>query len=287
MPNSTKISIIIPCYNHGSLLKEALSSIEQVRNENICEVIIVNDGSTDVETCQSLQKIDGTKYTVINQPNRGLGAARNAGITVARGEFILPLDSDNRIRRPYLTEGVRLLAENPNVGVVYGNAEYFGEKMGLWEVPEFDLARLAEGNYIDACALYRKSVWESVQGYDEKMPWMGYEDWDFWRRTALRGWRFHHLNEIAFDYRVSGNSMLVRETNPHLQELHEYISSKRESGAFEAILRKENEVRQHKDAEQKLTWELARMKGIERSVEYRFGKFFIGPLRKIKRMFTS
>lgn len=267
------ISIVIPCYNHGTLLKETLASVERVRNENVREVIIVNDGSTDEQTCQIIRELSNSNYKIINQLNSGLGAARNNAIAAAAGEFILPLDSDNRIREPYLIRGVQLLLENPQVGVVYGNAEYFGEKKGEWEVPEFDLVRLVEGNYIDACALYRKSVWESVQGYDQKMPWMGYEDWDFWRRVALQGWQFRHLKEIAFDYRVSGNSMLARETNPHEQELRSYISEKRESNVLQLVLDKEAEIR--------------RLKAVEQSLEYRLGQKIAGPLRKIKRLLNG
>jgi glycosyltransferase involved in cell wall biosynthesis len=265
------VSIVIPCYNHGAVLREALASIEQVRNDNLCEVIIVNDGSTDTETCQLLKELAGSKYTILNQSNRGLGAARNAGVAAARGKFILPLDSDNRIRKPYLTEGVRLLQQNPKLGVVYGDAENFGEKTGREHVPDFNLLYLIRGNYIDACALYRKAVWDSVQGYDEKMPWMGYEDWDFWRRVALQGWQFHHLKEIAFDYRVSGGSMLRSQTNLHQEELKAYIAGKRESDVLQSILNSE--------------MELARLNAIEESGEYRLGRMLLGPIQRVKKLF--
>ena len=74
-------------------------------------------------------------YCVVSQPNRGPGAARNTGIRLAKGEFILPLDSDNRLRNVYLNEGVSLLRRNSSVGVVYADAEYFGERSGRWYVP--------------------------------------------------------------------------------------------------------------------------------------------------------
>ncbi len=266
------ISIIIPCYNDGAMLLEALASIDRVRNENVFEIIIVNDGSTHEQTCQILQDLPASKYKVINQPNRGLGAARNAGIAIAEGEIILPLDSDNYIRATYFTEGVKVFSTQPSVGVVYGDAEFFGGKTGRWRVSEFDLGLIVMGNYIDACALYRKRVWESVGGYDEKMPWMGWEDWDFWLRAAMQGWGFIHLDQIAFDYRVRVGSMLT-ETDRHRRELIEHIFKKPENKLL-AIIRRQNQ-------------EIAKLDKIHLSFEYRTAHKITWPIRYMRRIFAN
>src|SRR4029453_14147712 len=92
-----KVSIVIPCYNHGAMLREALASIEQVRNANLLEVIIVDEGWSGSENTRILDEATKEGYSVVYQPNRGPGAARNTGIRLAKGEFILPLDSDNRL----------------------------------------------------------------------------------------------------------------------------------------------------------------------------------------------
>jgi glycosyltransferase involved in cell wall biosynthesis len=144
------------------MLREALASVEQVRNANLVEVIIVDDGSSEAETRKILDEFKQTDYRVVPQPNRGLGAARNAGIRRAKGEFILPLDSDNRVRKAYLNEAVSLLKENPSVDVIYSDGEYFGDRSGRWHVPEFDLLSLVRTNFIDACALYRKRLWKNL-----------------------------------------------------------------------------------------------------------------------------
>ena len=94
-------------------------------------------------------------------------------------------------------------------------------------MPEFDVFSLIKGNFIDACALYRKKLWEEVGGYDEQMPWMGFEDCDFWLRVASRGGTFVHLPNIGFDYRVQTNSM-VAKANQHAAELRAYIFNKPE-----------------------------------------------------------
>src|SRR6516165_7772038 len=160
-----KVSIIIPCYNHGVMLREALASVEETRNTNLLEVIIVDDGSSDTETTGILDEVAEADYRLVRQPNRGVGAARNVGVQLAKGEFILPLDSDNRLREVYLNEGVSLLKENPDVGVVYTDARYFGERSGRLCVSDFDLLSLIRMNFIDACALYRRHLWEALGGY--------------------------------------------------------------------------------------------------------------------------
>ena len=170
-----KISIIIPCYNHGQYIREAIQSVEQCDDKDLYEIIILNDGSTDKFTIEVLQQLADNRYHIINQSNLGLGAARNNAIKKAQGKYILPLDSDNKIRPEYIYESIKILDEQPGIAMVYGDAEYFGEETGRQKVGKFNLQKIMLGNYIDACAVYRKSAWEALGGYDEKMPLMGWK----------------------------------------------------------------------------------------------------------------
>ena len=231
MIGSRKVSIVIPCFNQGEWLLEAIESIKVSHCSSILEIIIVNDGSDQPNTLEVLRSLNPAEFVLVHQDNRGLAAARNRGIEIAVGEFVLPLDADNAVNSAYFTSGVSRLSEDSGLGVVYGNAKYFGERSGDWIVRDFSLKDLVRGNYIDACALFRKSAWYSVGGYDEGMPFMGWEDWDFWLRLANKGWRFKHLNEFAFKYRVRANSM-ISTTNKHSKELQDYIFSKNEFIGF-------------------------------------------------------
>jgi glycosyltransferase involved in cell wall biosynthesis len=285
-----KVSIIIPCYNDGAVLREALASVEQVRNANLLDVIIVDDGSSEVETKKILIEIADAGYCVLRQPNRGLGAARNAGIRLAKGEFILPLDSDNRLRDVYLNEGVSLLKENSSVGVIYTDIQYFGESSGPVQAPEFDLLSLIRAGFIDACALYRKHLWEEVGGYDEHMPWMGVEDWDFWLRVAFHGGTFVHLPKVGFDYRVRKDSMSVKttgfdyrvrrdpwdviKTSPRIAEVIGYIFSKPEMACYKLLRESDQEV-------QKLR---RQMQGLESLPSYRLGRALRVPARVLRSL---
>ena len=90
---SPKLSIIIPCYNHGHYLPEVLSNLDPESPDY--EIIIINDGSTQADTIRLLETFRAKKFRIIDQANKGLSAARNTGILNARGSFILMLDADN------------------------------------------------------------------------------------------------------------------------------------------------------------------------------------------------
>jgi glycosyltransferase involved in cell wall biosynthesis len=271
-----KVSIIIPCYNHGAMLREALASVEQMRNANLLEVIVVDDGSSDLETGNILSEVVEAGYCVVPQPNRGPGAARNTGIRLAKGEFILPLDSDNRLRDVYFKEGVSLLKGDPSVGVVYTDAEYFGERNGRWDMPEFNLLSLIRQNFIDVCTLYRKRLWEEVGGYDEEMLLIGLEDWDFWLRLSLHGTRFVHIPKVGFDYRVRRDSVITK-ARPHGEEMANYIFGKPEMACYKLLRETDQEV-------QNLT---GGIRAIQNSSSYRLGRALLAPARLLRKLWRS
>lgn len=229
--NKIKVSIIIPCYNHGEFLMEAVASALKSTFKNF-EIIIVNDGSTDVLTHNIIkeleQKLQSDKRTrFIHQENLGLADARNNGIRAAKGEYILTLDADNKIRPNYLKETVEILNNNPKIGVVYAYAKFFGERKGVWEFPIFNSRKLLLENYIEACSVYRKRVWEECNGFDPDMGIMGYEDWDLWIGAMERGWKFHLIKKVLFDYRVRNDSMIATCNIPENRSyLVRYICNK-------------------------------------------------------------
>ena len=202
---AAKVSIIIPCYNQGHYLKEVLDSVSACNSE-LYELIIVNDGSTDQRTIDELNSLKTQGYRVIFQENKGLSGARNTGIGLATGIYILPLDADNKVRPAYLTRAIEIMDADPAVAVVYGNAEYFGEKTGVWKTGDYNMQKLMIANYIDACAVIRKEVLDEVGPYDTNMK-LGWEDWEMWLRISFAGYLFRYVDEVLFDYRVMNTSM--------------------------------------------------------------------------------
>ena len=221
-----KLSIIIPCYNSELTLERTLHSVMGQEFSN-WEVILINDGSFDSTEEISLAWLktdDRIKY--FSKTNEGLGKARNYGISKSKGDYILPLDSDNLVEKKFAAEAIRILDKNNSIGVVHGNAEYFGDRQGEWVIDEFNLDKLLCGNYIDACAIYRKSLWAKCGGYDEAMPYQGNEDWAFWISLGSINTRFFHLDRITFKYFVSEKSMIRSFSDDMHLANRDYIASR-------------------------------------------------------------
>lgn len=249
-----KASIVIPCYNMGDFVSEALDSVLSYPDQKSIEIIVVNDGSNDNGyTKKVLENYNYSGVKIIHQENKRLGNARNTGINAAEAPFIIPLDSDNKLRHIYIDKGIEFLINNPKVCMVYSDNQQFGEFKQEVKVGPFNAAKLIIKNYIDACVVLRKSAWESVGGYDENMPVMGYEDWDLNLRLFAKGWLFNYLEEIGFDYRVRENSMLVN-SNLNKDLLLKYMFNKEDLAQIKPIrdqLLNYNNCKQELDAIQK------------------------------------
>jgi len=225
-----KISIVIPCHNHGEFLRDAVQSVF-ASDFHDYEIIIVNDGSEDEFTLKALRELEqdfsgNPNLRIIHQENMGVAPARNKAIQISRGEYILPLDADDKIRPHYLGMAAAILDNKPDVGVVYPHARLFGEREGILEFPPFEPERLLLHNSVVVSSVYRKKIWETCGGYDPKMK-IGYEDWEFWICAMEMEWNFHFLEGDMFDYRIRHDS---RNSACHIpenrQELIRYICGK-------------------------------------------------------------
>jgi glycosyltransferase involved in cell wall biosynthesis len=263
MSDSVKVSIVIPCFNHGEFLPEAVASVTNVRRKDI-ELIVVDDGSVDELTGKELGALIAQGIHVVRQENRGLAAARNTGVLASKGDYILPLDADNRLRPGYFEHGINILDNNPQVGVVYGDADYIGTQTGRWHVGPFKPNRLLRWNYIDACAVYRRSVWEQNKGYDGTMPVQGLEDWDFWLGALEHGWQFAYVPEILFDYRIAKESMITR-THGFEKQVEEFIAIKHGRLFRHAWLLSEDERLQLINRQESLKWAFRNLRRLLKS----------------------
>lgn len=219
------VSIIIPCYNMGTLLAETVESVEKVYTPGLHEVIIIDDGSTDSVTLDVLDNIKG--HQIIRKKNEGLARARNTGISLSKGEFLIFLDSDNLLTDGYLTKGIEVLKQHPEVDIVYGESEIFGESGGFWFTKSFDLQTLMCYNYIDACSLVRKKIFDELGGFDPDMPAQGMEDWEMWLRAAFSGKKFYYMEDVTIQkYRVRADSMIRKVDKKKRDAIFEYLQKK-------------------------------------------------------------
>jgi len=210
---SPSVSVVIPCYNQGRYIEEAVESVLAQSYDDL-EIIIVDDGSTDGETRRFLERYVPPKTRILYSENKGVSHARNLGIQEASGVYILPLDGDDKIAPTYIEKAVHVLETNARIGIVYCEADFFGTKTGKWELPTYRFPDILVGNCIFCTALFRKSDWAKVGGYKESMT-TGWEDWEFWLSLIEAGADVFQIPETLFYYRQAENSMSLRsKVNP-------------------------------------------------------------------------
>ncbi len=223
------ISVVIPCYNQGKYLNEALASV-QAQTYKDFEIIIVNDGSTDSFTIELLQGVNHPRTTVIHTDNQGLSAARNTGISQASGEYVFPLDADDKIGNTYFEKAVNILSKKKDTGIVTTTQiqqfGYYNSVTGNAQEGGVELFVGLENNMV-ACSMFRRLCWEESGGYDESMK-KGMEDWEFWIRVTALGWKVSCIDEPLFYYRRKKSSM-VTDSFELRPDLMEYIVSRNKS----------------------------------------------------------
>jgi glycosyltransferase involved in cell wall biosynthesis len=217
------VSVVVPCFNGGRFIPQLLESLARQTFRDF-EIIIVDDGSTDAATRVVLDALDPSIH-VIRQQNKGLSAARNAGIAAARADLVLPLDCDDRIAAPFMAEAVALMrAAPPDVAMVLSHKHLAGAASGFLE-RHFNRFDLLFANPIPSGLLLRKSSWEAIGGYDETMR-DGYEDWEFYLRLMLCGYRGLTIPKPYMIYHVSTGGMLFNQASGKHAEIWRRIRRK-------------------------------------------------------------
>lgn len=209
-----KISVIIPCYNQSKYLLEAIKSVVESTYKNI-EIIVINDGSTD-KSPQEIHNMLKTLENVIliSQENQGVCVARNNGISACSGDYILPLDADDKIADTYIEQAIAMLEQNPDIGVVYSEAEFFGTGQNKkWNLKPATLSNMLIQNRIFSSGIYRKSKFIEIDGYKKEME-LGCEDWDFWLSIIETGAKVYQIPEVLFYYRKQQNERTKRSLRP-------------------------------------------------------------------------
>lgn len=206
------VSVIIPTYNGAAFLPEAVESIDAQHYQNL-EIIIVNDGSDDnsLDVAHHLaEKHAHLNIRIIDKKNGGLADARNAGIKVAKGEWILPLDCDDRFEPVFLKHAAHVIKTKPEINLVFANILKFGASDKTWTPPEYSWEELQKRNTFPYASLYRRELWELAEGYNPSIPW-GAEDWNFWLSCASFGLKPFRIESPLFRYRVHpAGSMYTR-----------------------------------------------------------------------------
>ncbi len=206
MDYKPKISVILPTYNQARYLPDALDGLLSQTFRDF-ELIVVNDGSTDNTEKVLDQYLQGMRFTVIKQANKGLPSALNTGFAQAKGTYLSWTSSDN-ITLPNMLEILNdTLDSDLTTGVVYADWLFInevGKTIGQFNTIEYDRHLLLYFNYVNCCFLFRRECMDLVGGYDPEYIYG--EDWEFWIRVS-RHFKMAHVKQPLYQYRIHSKSM--------------------------------------------------------------------------------
>jgi glycosyltransferase involved in cell wall biosynthesis len=212
------VSVIIPMFNYGKYLDEAIQSV-LAQTVKPHEIICVSDGAID----NSVEVARKYPVTIIEKVNGGLASARNAGIKVATGDYIMSVDSDD-ILRPHCIEKHLALADENSI-VTMGLMAFGSENYTAFP-RKATVEILLQTNVIYSNSLFPRKAWEEVGGFDEgAVMRLGWEDREFFLRCLKAGYESKVGTDVCLLWRRHPDTMSNR-ANKHHDILQEYIYTK-------------------------------------------------------------
>lgn len=203
----------MPAYNVADYIAETLESI-CAQSYQAFEIIVVNDGSPDTPALEAALTPFRNRIRYLVQQNKGPSAARNTGLRAASGSFIATLDGDDIWLPHYLQTQLNFLSEHPGYSLVYCNAEFFGDSPEAGIVymnlcpsrgeADFD-ALIRRDCHVFTSITARREVFDTTGFFDESLRFC--EDFDYWVRVTLAGFRIGYHREILVRYRKRGGSL--------------------------------------------------------------------------------
>jgi glycosyltransferase involved in cell wall biosynthesis len=199
-PRAPRVAVIVPCFNDGETVREAIDSVEE---DEPVELVLVDDGSDDPATREVLAALeaDGVR-TIHHDGNRGLIEARMTGLAATSAPYVLPLDADDCMMPGVLAVMADVLDADPEAVACCGDYVEFGDWDLVRAVPEhLDPYRVAYTNEYPVTSLFRREVLEELDGWRRPGELTSYEDWLLWMKLAGRGARVVHLGPDRLVYR--------------------------------------------------------------------------------------
>jgi glycosyltransferase involved in cell wall biosynthesis len=218
-----RIALIIPCFNDGPFLREA---VESLCEGEVIERVVIDDGSTDSETLRVLDEVERAGWRVVHQENRKLAGAVQRGIDETRAPYVFRLDADDLLNPGSLGALADALDAHPDAGFAFGDFEFFGAQTGIWRAPPFDPWMVIYGNFWSPSICFRRTTLEAVGGY--RRGWF-YEDWNMYMRLAAHDVSGVHAGCVTYRRRLLEGRMQAQHRARH-REI--YREMQREHAAF-------------------------------------------------------
>ncbi len=196
----SRVSVVIPCFNDGATLQLAVAS---VRQQEPCELVVVDDGSADPGTITTLRELERAGTTVLRQANQGPAAARRAGLAATSARYVFALDADDLLEPRAITRLAEALDADPGAALAWGDVQTFGDvtvrqrgprTLDPWLTTYLD--ELTGASTLVRRTRLEEAGWQSTDGF---------ENWDMWMRFCERGWRGVYVPGTVLHYRLHGD----------------------------------------------------------------------------------
>jgi glycosyltransferase involved in cell wall biosynthesis len=251
------ISLIIPIYNQANKLSRCLDSIlaqtiltspqdltpslsfarrggSASQGEEVLEVIIVNDGSTDnVESVIKKHEDRFANFLFINQENKGSNPARNRGFKESKGEYIIFCDADIEMEPEMLETMLNVLGDNKDASYAYSSFKYGWKSFKLWP---WTAEKLKTMPYIHTTSLIRR---EAFPGFDENIKRL--QDWDLWLTMLERGYAGIWINKILF--KVQGGGTISSWLPSFAYKLFPFLKGVKKYKTAEEIIKEKHNLK--------------------------------------------
>ncbi len=205
-----RIAVLIPCYNDGATLLEAIESVDA---QGGCELVVVDDGSSDPATLATLEQLEQAGRKVIHQENQGPSAARMTGLAATEAPYVFPLDADDLLAPNCLNLLADCLDSNPELTACWGDGRTFGDvEITQKSSPSLDPWLITYINPLSYAALFRREALNAVGGWGQRGE---YEDWDLWMKLAEAGCQGMRVPVLCLLYRVHGQRLWASAAQQH------------------------------------------------------------------------
>ncbi|MDR2955148.1 MAG: glycosyltransferase family 2 protein [Prevotella sp.] len=272
------ISVIVPCYNQAQYLPDALQSLVD-QEYPYWECIVVNDGSPDNTEEVALKWADrDSRIKYFYKENSGVSDTRNFGVQKATGEFIVPLDGDDKLGSRYFKEAIETFRKDPKIKLIYSDTILFGDVDEERINEEFVFENMITENQIFNSAIFRHEDFLAVGGYNTNMVY-GIEDWDFYLSLIKPTDKVVKLDAFHYYYRIKAVSRSA-VVNNH-KEKNDAMLLQMFKNHVPLFLKYLNPVRDKIEAET-YKWELD---WHYKTKEYRLGRALFAPYHFLKKVY--
>jgi glycosyltransferase involved in cell wall biosynthesis len=212
----TRVAVIVPCFNDGATLEDAVRSVVLQRHDT--ELIVVDDGSTDRATHAAYQRLRSAGIRILYRQHAGTAEARTAGLHAATAPYVLPLDADDRLAPDSLTVAATYLDGHPHLAAAWGDYRLFGSVRRVQQTaPALDPWHITYQNDLPVTALFRRDAVLAAGGWTARR----YEDWDLWMSLAENGFDGRRLDLVLYERRVHGRRKMALDVLQHEHALSE------------------------------------------------------------------